>query len=137
VAERLVQALRARSYGFILCNYANADMAGHTGDFEAARKAIEVLDHCLGLLDAALAEVGGEALITADHGNAELMWDEATGQAHTAHTTNPVPFLYVGGRKVQMEKSGALCDVAPTVLHLLGFAQPAEMTGRRLLSLVP
>ena len=137
VAERLVQAVRSRSYGFILCNFANADMVGHTGDFEAARKAIEVLDHCLGLLDAALAEVGGEALITADHGNAELMWDEATGQAHTAHTTNPVPFLYVGGRKVQMEKSGALCDVAPTVLHLLGFAQPAEMTGRRLLSLVP
>lgn len=136
VAERLVQAVRSRSYGFILCNFANADMVGHTGDFEATKKAIGVLDHCLGLLDAALAEVGGEALITADHGNAELMWDEATGQAHTAHTTNPVPFLYVGGRKVQMEKSGALCDVAPTVLHLLGFAQPTEMTGRRLLSLV-
>jgi 2,3-bisphosphoglycerate-independent phosphoglycerate mutase len=136
VAERLVQAVRSREFGFILCNFANADMVGHTGNFEATKKAIEVLDHCLGMLDAALAEVHGEALITADHGNAELMWDEETGQAHTAHTTNPVPFMYVGERKVQMEKSGALCDVAPTVLHLLGFAQPTEMTGRRLLTLV-
>lgn len=136
VAEHLVQAVRSGEFGFILCNFANADMVGHSGHFEATKKAIEVLDHCLGLLDTALAEVGGEALITADHGNAELMWDDETGQAHTAHTTNPVPFIYVGSRKVQMEKTGSLCDVAPTVLHLLGFAQPVEMTGRRLLSLV-
>ena len=143
VAERLVQAVRSREFGFILCNFANPDMVGHSGNFEATKKAIEVVDHCLGELDAALAEVGGEALITADHGNAELMWDDETGQPHTAHTTNPVPFIYVGHRKVQIEQTGSvgdatgsLCDVAPTVLHLLGLAQPAEMTGRRLLSVV-
>ena len=107
-------------------------MVGHTGKLEATIKAIEALDGCLRRVVASVQKVGGEALITADHGNAELMRNEETGQPHTAHTSNPVPFIYVGGGEAQMAANGALCDVAPTMLKLLGQEIPPEMTGRPL-----
>ncbi|WJW75549.1 2,3-bisphosphoglycerate-independent phosphoglycerate mutase [Thiohalobacter sp. IOR34] len=128
LTDRLVEAIEGGSYDVIVCNYANPDMVGHTGNYEAAVKAIEALDGCLGRVITALQKVGGEALITADHGNAEKMRDRETGQPHTAHTSNPVPFLYVG-RPAQMASTGSLCDVAPTLLHLMGLEKPMEMTG--------
>jgi 2,3-bisphosphoglycerate-independent phosphoglycerate mutase len=106
-------------------------MVGHTGNLEAAIRAIEVLDECIGRAVAAMQEAGGEVLITADHGNAELMRDPQTGQAHTAHTLNVVPLLYIG-RKARLAERGALQDVAPTLLAIMGLPPPAEMTGRSL-----
>jgi 2,3-bisphosphoglycerate-independent phosphoglycerate mutase len=132
VTEKLVEAINSRRYDAIVCNYANADMVGHTGNLPAATRAIEVLDECLGRVVAAMREAGGEVLITADHGNAETMLDPGTGQPHTAHTLNLVPLLYVG-RKASMEARGALQDVAPTLLAMLGLPQPPEMTGRSLI----
>jgi len=113
-----------------VCNYANADMVGHTGDFNATVKAIETLDHCLKRVVDALQAVGGEALITADHGNAEKMRDMHSGQAHTAHTSEPVPLVYVGRSAKVVLPHGTLSDVAPTLLHLMGIAVPNEMTGK-------
>jgi 2,3-bisphosphoglycerate-independent phosphoglycerate mutase len=110
-------------------------MVGHTGNLDAATKAIETLDDCIGRVVTALREAGGELLITADHGNAEKMQDETTGQPHTAHTLNLVPCVYVG-RPAKMAPGGSLQDVAPTLLTMLGLAQPAEMTGHSLLSFV-
>jgi 2,3-bisphosphoglycerate-independent phosphoglycerate mutase len=133
VADALVAAIHSRKYDAIVCNFANADMVGHTGNLGAATKAIEALDQCIGRAVAAMREVGGEVLITADHGNAEMMRDESTAQAHTAHTLNVVPFLYVGKRRARMAETGALEDVAPTVLKMMGLEQPAEMTGRSLI----
>jgi 2,3-bisphosphoglycerate-independent phosphoglycerate mutase len=133
VTEKLLAAIRARKYDVIICNYANADMVGHTGDLDAARRAIETLDGCLGQVVDAQIAAGGEALITADHGNAEMMLDEATRQAHTAHTTNQVPFVYAGRRRARLAPTGALEDVAPTLLAMMGLTQPREMTGRSLL----
>ena len=135
LTDRLVQAIQTRRFDAIICNYANPDMVGHTGKLGPTIEAIEALDHCLGRVVDAVRGVGGEVLITADHGNAELMRNEETGQPHTAHTHNPVPFIYVG-RPAEMEVNGALCDVAPTILYLLGLEQPPEMTGRRLFTLV-
>ncbi len=134
VAERLDEAIRGGRYDLIVCNFANPDMVGHTGNFEATVKAIEALDVCLGRVVRALEETGGEALITADHGNAEQMCDEKTGQPHTAHTLNPVPLIYVGNRADRIQ-GGALCDLAPTLLALLGLPVPTEMTGCSLLDL--
>jgi 2,3-bisphosphoglycerate-independent phosphoglycerate mutase len=134
VTEKAVAAIRSGTYDTIICNLANPDMVGHTGDFDATVKAIEFLDGRIEELVEALQEVGGELLVTADHGNAEQMFDPATGQAHTAHTTNPVPFLYVG-RPATMAASGALQDLAPSILYLMGLPIPAEMTGRPLMSL--
>ncbi len=134
VTERLVEAIRGGRYDLIVCNYANPDMVGHTGNFEATVAAIEALDRCLGEVAAALEAVGGEALITADHGNAECMCDERTGQAHTAHTLNPVPLIYLGRRADRID-GGALCDLAPTLLTLLGLPIPGEMTGCSLVTL--
>ncbi len=131
VANRLTQAIESGGYDVVICNFANPDMVGHTGIMEAAIRAIETIDGCLGRIVAALERVGGELLITADHGNAEQMLDRATGQPHTAHTNNLVPLVYVG-RPADLEERGALCDVAPTLLQLLGLPQPAEMTGRSL-----
>jgi 2,3-bisphosphoglycerate-independent phosphoglycerate mutase len=131
VTDRLVEAIRSRKYHAIVCNYANGDMVGHTGNLEAAIRAIEVLDECIGRAVAAMQEAGGEVLITADHGNAELMRDPQTGQAHTAHTLNVVPLLYIG-RKARLAERGALQDVAPTLLAIMGLPPPAEMTGRSL-----
>jgi 2,3-bisphosphoglycerate-independent phosphoglycerate mutase len=134
VTEKLIEAIRGGTYDVIICNFANPDMVGHTGDFKATVKAIEVLDDCLKRVYDALREVGGEMLITADHGNAEQMFDNETAQAHTAHTVNLVPFVYVG-RKAKIAATGALEDVAPTILYLLGLTIPPEMTGHALVDL--
>ncbi len=135
VTDRIVEVIEQQRYDVIIVNYANGDMVGHTGVFEAAVKAVECLDTCVGRIVAALDKVGGEALITADHGNVEQMEDECTGQVHTAHTCEPVPFIYVGKRKVSLREGGVLADVAPTLLTLMGLPQPAEMTGTSILEL--
>ncbi len=133
VTRELVAAIESGRYALIVCNYANPDMVGHSGIFDAAVKAVEAIDACLGdVLDAA-RKVGAEVLVTADHGNVEMMSDPATGQAHTAHTTNPVPLLYVG-READIAEGGALCDLAPTILNLMGLPIPPEMTGRPLIN---
>jgi 2,3-bisphosphoglycerate-independent phosphoglycerate mutase len=132
VTDKLVEAIRSRKYHAVVCNYANGDMVGHTGNLQAATRAIEVLDECVGRVVAAMREIGGEVLITADHGNAEMMADPMTHQAHTAHTLNVVPLLYVG-RKAQAREGGALQDVAPTLLAMMGLPQPPEMTGTPLI----
>lgn len=134
LTSNLVDAIRNKNYDVIICNYANPDMVGHTGNYEAAVKAIEALDVCLGHVTEALAEIGGEVIIIADHGNAEKMRDETTGQAHTAHTTNLVPFLYFG-RNAKLEASGALSDVVPSMLYLMGLEKPSEMSGHSLIEL--
>ncbi|MBM7061082.1 2,3-bisphosphoglycerate-independent phosphoglycerate mutase [Pseudomonas sp. UL073] len=133
VTDKIVEAIEQQRYDVIVVNYANGDMVGHTGVLAAAVKAVECLDSCVGRIVAALDKVGGEALITADHGNVEQMEDECTGQAHTAHTCEPVPFIYVGQRALRVRDGGVLADVAPTMLHLLGLEQPAEMSGRSIL----
>jgi 2,3-bisphosphoglycerate-independent phosphoglycerate mutase len=133
VTDKLVDAIRSRQYGAIVCNYANGDMVGHTGNLAAATRAIEVLDDCIGRVVTAMREAGGEVLITADHGNAETMLDEATRQAHTAHTLNLVPLLYVG-RRARIANGGALQGVAPTLLTMMGLPQPPEMTGKSLIT---
>lgn len=135
VTDRIVEAIDQQRYDVIIVNYANGDMVGHTGDFDAAVKAVECLDECVRRVTEALGRVGGEALITADHGNVEQMSDSHTGQAHTAHTCEPVPFVYVGPRQVSLREGGILSDVAPTMLTLLGLEQPAEMTGRSIIQL--
>jgi len=133
VTDKLEAAIRSGQYQAIVCNYANCDMVGHTGMLEAAIKAVETLDGCIGRVVDAMLECGGEVLITADHGNAEQMIDHTTHQPHTAHTLNLVPFLYVG-RKASMTDGGALRDVAPTLLAMMGLAQPQEMTGKPLIN---
>ncbi len=134
VTDKLVEAIEGGKYDAIICNFANPDMVGHTGNFDATVKAIEALDQCLGRVVTALHKGGGEALITADHGNAEMMRNKATGQSHTAHTTNLVPFVYVG-RPASLLASGSLCDVAPTMLYLMGVPAPQEMNGCSLVEL--
>ncbi len=133
VTDKLIAALRSKKFDAIICNYANCDQVGHTGVFEASVKAVEVVDECLGKIFAALKEVDGEALVTADHGNVEIMFDQQSNQAHTQHTTLPVPLIYVGNRAVTLSDNGSLADVAPTMLELMGIPQPTEMTGHSLL----
>ena len=134
LTDTLIAAIEEQLYDVIICNYANADMVGHTGNFSATVRAIECLDQSMCRVWAALDAVGGQLLITADHGNAESMFDEATHQAHTAHTTGPVPLLYVGQDTWNIAKeTGSLIDVAPTCLALLGIPSPPEMTGTTLL----
>jgi 2,3-bisphosphoglycerate-independent phosphoglycerate mutase len=133
VTDKLLAAIASAKYDAIICNYANGDMVGHTGNLEAATRAIEVLDACVGRVVAAQLARGGELLITADHGNVEMMHDPATGQPHTAHTLNLVPCLYVG-RRATLREGGALQDIAPTLLAVMGLPQPPEMTGRPLVS---
>ena len=135
VTDALVEAILGGKYDAIICNYANADMVGHTGRYDAAVLAIETLDQCLGRVVQALHKAGGEMLITADHGNAEQMVDEEAGQPHTAHTNNLVPLIYVGNRPATLAEGGALCDIAPSLLAIMGLPQPAEMTGRPLIAL--
>jgi 2,3-bisphosphoglycerate-independent phosphoglycerate mutase len=135
VTDNLVAAIEGGTYDVIICNYANPDMVGHTGKFDAAVKAIEAVDTCLGRIVAAIDEHGGEMLVTADHGNAELMLDNNTGQAHTAHTTNLVPLVYVG-RPAEMQENGALSDIAPTMLALMDMPIPPDMTGHPLVELL-
>ena len=139
VTDKLVEAILSARFDFIVVNYANTDMVGHTGDFAAAKKAVEVVDACIGRIAAAVEKMGGALLITADHGNAEMMMDHATGQPHTAHTVNRVPVMVVGGAEPGRNApftlhDGRLSDVAPTLLELLGLPQPVEMTGRTLIS---
>lgn len=133
VTDKLVEAIGRRQFDAIICNYANADMVGHTGNLPAAVQAIEVLDECLGRIIPAMLESGGEIVITADHGNAEMMLDEQTTQAHTAHTTNLVPLVYIGKRRVNVAENGALEDISPTLLKLMGLPQPSEMSGKSLI----
>ena len=114
---------------FILCNYANGDMVGHTGVIPAAIKAVETVDRCLGASWRRRQQVGARVLVTADHGNCEMMIDPETGGPHTAHTTNPVRAVLVGDRDRPLRPGAALCDVGPTVLALLGVERPPEMTG--------
>jgi 2,3-bisphosphoglycerate-independent phosphoglycerate mutase len=134
VTEKLEEAILSRQYPLIVCNYANGDMVGHSGNMAAAIKAIETLDVCIGRIVKAMQSIGGETILTADHGNAEQMMDNITHQAHTAHTLNPVPFLYVG-RDATLDSTGALSDIAPSLLHLMGLEKPEEMTGHSLISL--
>jgi len=133
VTDKLVAAIEGGKYDVIICNYANPDMVGHSGDFEATVKAIEYLDTCVERVVNAVQKAGGEILITADHGNAEMMRNDETCQAHTAHTTNPVPLLYVGRPLNLNRNGGALSDVIPTMLDLMGLEQPTEMTGHSLI----
>tara|TARA_R110002126_G_scaffold172606_4_gene321353 strand:- start:2721 stop:4271 length:1551 start_codon:yes stop_codon:yes gene_type:complete len=136
LTDKLVDAIHSGDYDVIVCNYPNGDMVGHTGIMSAAIKAVEAVDQCIGRVVTALQQVGGECLITADHGNAELMQDSASGQAHTAHTSGPVPLIYVG-RAATAVDGGILSDIAPTMLQLLGLPKPAEMTGKVLMQLNP
>ena len=134
LTDRLEEAILSGKYNAIICNYANGDMVGHTGSLAAAIKAIEALDICVGRVVNAMRSLGGEVLITADHGNAEMMFDAENNQPHTQHTTNKVPLIYVG-REATLVADGALSDLAPTLLHMMGVAQPAEMTGKNLVHL--
>ncbi|MDY7562889.1 2,3-bisphosphoglycerate-independent phosphoglycerate mutase [Pseudomonas sp. 10B1] len=133
VTDRIVDAIEQQRFDVIIVNYANGDMVGHSGILSAAIKAVEYLDVCIGRIVTALDKVGGEALITADHGNVEQMSDKKTGQAHTAHTSQPVPFIYVGKRDLTVREGGVLADVAPTMLQLMGMEKPEEMTGHSIL----
>jgi 2,3-bisphosphoglycerate-independent phosphoglycerate mutase len=132
LADNAVAAIGSGKYDLIVLNFANADMVGHTGSLPAAIRAVETVDACLGRIAAAVQSQGGALLVTADHGNAEMMRDPATGGPHTAHTTNKVPVLLQGGPATSLD-DGRLADVAPTLLALMGLPQPAEMTGRSLL----
>lgn len=136
ITETLIQEIKSQQYDVIICNFANPDMVGHTGNFNATVKAIETIDLCLGKIINALHSVGGEAIITADHGNAEMMFDITTNQPHTAHTSDPVPFLYVGRKAMIVKEKGQLSDIAPTLLYLMNLEQPKAMTGESLLKLV-
>lgn len=133
LTEALVSAIRSRDYDLIVCNYANGDMVGHSGSYPAAIKAVEAIDKCLAAVEAAILEVGGQALITADHGNCEQMLDYDSGQHHTQHTTEMVPLVYIGHGVEKLDAAGGiLADVAPTLLTLMGQEQPTEMTGHSL-----
>jgi 2,3-bisphosphoglycerate-independent phosphoglycerate mutase len=132
VTDKLLAAINSKQYNLIICNYANPDMVGHTGDLQAAIKAIETVDTCLGKVVEAQLANGGELLVTADHGNAEMMRDVETHQAHTAHTMNLVPLMYIGRRRATLADTGALEDISPTLLKMMGLQQPPEMTGESL-----
>jgi 2,3-bisphosphoglycerate-independent phosphoglycerate mutase len=137
VTDRVVEAIRSHRFDVVVLNYANTDMVGHTGRLDAAVKAVETVDSCLGRLSEAVEQAGGTLVITADHGNAEMMRDAATGEPHTAHTLNPVPFVVVNPpRPIPHLADGRLSDVAPTLLDLLGLPQPALMTGHSLIAAV-
>ena len=131
VTQKLEEAILSKKYNAIICNYANPDMVGHTGVLLAAIKAVETVDTCIGRVVKAMQQIGGEVLITADHGNVEVMMDYVNNQPHTQHTTNVVPLIYIG-RPAQLAATGALSDLAPTLLKMMGVAQPAEMTGHPL-----
>ena len=132
LTDKLCAAIESQQYDLIICNYANPDMVGHTGNFDAAVKAITALDECVGRVISSIDKVGGECIITADHGNADMMQDHSTGQAHTAHTTSPVPFIYHGRAATMTVDDGVLSDIAPTLLTLMGEPIPEAMTGRVL-----
>ena len=133
VTEKLVAAIRSGAVDVAICNIANPDMVGHSGILAAAIQAAEAVDVAIGAVWQAVQDVGGALLVTADHGNVEMMRDPETGQPHTSHTVGPVPFVYVGPRAATLRAGGALRDVAPTILDLLGLSKPAEMSGESLL----
>lgn len=136
LTEKLVTAIESTQYDVIICNFANPDMVGHSGNLPATIKAIEVIDECLKKITHAIIKTGGELLITADHGNAEQMFDKNTNQPHTAHTSDPVPFIFIGRKAEITHENGKLSDIAPTLLTLLGLPIPSEMTGKTLLHLI-
>lgn len=133
VTDKLVAAIESGKYDVLVVNYANGDMVGHTGVFDAAVQAVEALDVCVGRVAAAVQAADGDMLITADHGNCEQMQDYESGQVHTQHTTEHVPLIYVGEQKLQVRSGGKLSDIAPTILALMNMDTPAEMTGESLL----
>ena len=141
ICEATKEAILSRKYGLIVVNFANPDMVGHTGSLEAAIKACETVDACLGELLEAVKQTGGAALVTADHGNADQMWDPENEVPHTAHTLNPVEVVLAGAgagegegsRWVRLKEGGRLSDIAPTLLYLMGLQKPPEMTGKCLI----
>ena len=134
VCEKLLDAIRSEKYDVIVINFANPDMVGHTGVISAAIKAIETVDECVGKAVQAVKDVDGVLFICADHGNAEQMIDYTTGQPHTAHTTNPVPFILVNyDPAYTLKEGGCLADIVPTLINVMGMEQPTEMTGKSLL----
>ena len=134
VCEKLLDSIRSEKYDVIVINFANPDMVGHTGVISAAIKAIETVDECVGKAVQAVKDVDGVLFICADHGNAEQMIDYTTGQPHTAHTTNPVPFILVNyDPAYTLKEGGCLADIVPTLINVMGMEQPAEMTGKSLL----
>jgi len=139
VTDKLIEAIESDKYDLIVCNFANTDMVGHSGDFQATVSAVEAVDTCLGRIIAAMKKAGGETLITADHGNAEQMraytTEKIKAQSHTAHTSNPVPLVYIGRPADPEPKEGLLSDISPTLLYLMGLKQPREMTGQPLFRL--
>lgn len=134
VTDKVVEAILSGKFDTVILNYANGDMVGHTGSLTASIKAVETVDTCVGRVAEAVKAMGGHLFITADHGNCEQMFDYETGQVHTQHTTCLVPFIYVGDKSVKVRDGGRLCDVAPTILDLMGLDKPNEMTGESLLS---
>jgi 2,3-bisphosphoglycerate-independent phosphoglycerate mutase len=133
LTDELVKAIESKRFDLIVCNYANGDMVGHTGNFGAAIKAVETLDECMARVVTAIGNAGGECIFTADHGNVEQMSDHTSGQPHTAHTCELVPFVLISQRDCMVEhREGGLADIAPTLLHLMGLEQPEEMTGESL-----
>ena len=133
VTDKVVEAINSKKYDCIILNYANPDMVGHTGSLEAAIKAVETVDECVGRVVEAIKTNDGILIITADHGNCEQMIDYKTGEPHTAHTNNPVPLILVGKEDVKL-KEGKLADLAPTMLELMGLEKPEEMTGESIIT---
>jgi 2,3-bisphosphoglycerate-independent phosphoglycerate mutase len=134
IADAVIKAVNDGAFDVIIVNFANADMVGHSGKIEPTVKAVEVVDACLGRLEPVVVAKGGAMLITADHGNAEMMIDPVTGGPHTAHTTNPVPFIVIaeGSKQFTLKPDGSLRDISPTILGMLGLDEPKEMTGKDL-----
>jgi 2,3-bisphosphoglycerate-independent phosphoglycerate mutase len=135
VCDEAVRRVQSRKYDVMILNFANCDMVGHTGVFEAAWKAVHVVDECVGKVVSAVLAGGGAAIVTADHGNAELMVDQVSGEPFTAHTTNPVPFIMVDEkrRNAKLRSGGMLCDIVPTLMEVMGMEKPGEMTGESLM----
>ena len=134
VTDELIEAIESGRFDSIVCNYANGDMVGHSGKLQPAIAAVETLDHCLTRLRQVIEKTQGQMLVTADHGNVEQMVDPASAQEHTAHTSNLVPLVYLGPQKINLREGGSLCDVAPTLLNLMGLDIPEEMTGKSLVA---
>ena len=135
VTDEAEKRIASEEYDVIILNFANCDMVGHTGIIEAAVEAVETVDYCMGRIVEAIRKVGGSVIVTADHGNSEKMLDHATGEPHTAHTSNPVPFIFIDDslKHATIREDGRLSDVAPTLLDLMGLDKPAEMTGKSLI----
>jgi 2,3-bisphosphoglycerate-independent phosphoglycerate mutase len=134
ILQTALTSIHNKAHDLLIINFANPDMVGHTGDLDAAIRAVETVDHCVGKLVEALDDDGGQMLLTADHGNCELMWDRTAKSPHTAHTTNLVPLILVNGHANTHIANGRLADLAPSLLAMMGIAKPALMTGNCLLS---